>query len=279
MSSSFLTQPFFTYFFCSASLAYIHIVRCTNCLFPPPLSCVFQQFFLPVLSTLPFQFFILTFLGEYPRYPNGSWDRFKIHFNQGKYLHFLCGQKQHIRNWRLAYLVSSSTAQITHWNLAALSHMLIFNFAEIQFIRRPCACFLISELARALLILTSRLSRKHALLQQYQYSLEDNIHFNVCFFGQAASCLKPKTQNQFLKMSFYTQLMCLLQLMYEAFSSLFLLWPVDKRNSSKSCYHRDQAQLLRITYGICMTVLKWLILYFSSPQLPVPLMDAHCWDL
>lgn len=156
--------------------------------------------------------------------------------------------------------------------------MLIFIFAEIQFICRPCACFLISELARALLILTSRLSSKHVLLQQYQYSLEDNIHFNFCFFGQAASCLKPKTQNQFFKMSFYIQLIFLLYLMYEAFSSLFLLWQIGKRNSSKSCYQRDQAQL-RMIYGICMAVLKWLILCFSSPQLPIPLMDAPYWDL
>lgn len=157
--------------------------------------------------------------------------------------------------------------------------MLAFIFAEIQFICRPCACFLISELARALLILTSRLSSKHVLLQQNQYSLEDNIHFNFCFFGQAASCLKPKTKNQFFKVSFYTQLIFLLCLMYEAFSSLFLLWPIDKRNSSEACYKRDQAQLLRMIYGICMAVLKWLILCFSSPQLPVPLMDAHSWDL
>lgn len=157
--------------------------------------------------------------------------------------------------------------------------MLIFIFAEIRFNCRPCARFLISELARALLILTSRLSSKHVLLQQYQYSLEDNIHFNFCFFGQAASCLKPKTQNQFFKKSFYTQLIFLLYLMYETFSSLFSLWQIDKRNSSKSCYQRDQVQLLRMIYEICMAVLKWLILYFSSPQLLVPLMDTHSWDL
>lgn len=157
--------------------------------------------------------------------------------------------------------------------------MLTFIFAEIQFICRPCACFLISELARALLILTSRLSSRHVLLQQYQYSLEDNIHFNFCFCGQAASCPKPKTQYQFFRKFFYIQLIFLLYLMYEAFSSLFLLWPIDKENSSKACYQRDQAQLLRMIYGICMAVLKWLILCFSSLQLPVPLMDAHSWDL
>lgn len=63
---------FFHLFLCRLSLVYRHIVRFANCLFPPPLSCVFQQFFLPVLSTLPFQFFILTFLGEYPRFPMDS---------------------------------------------------------------------------------------------------------------------------------------------------------------------------------------------------------------
>lgn len=157
--------------------------------------------------------------------------------------------------------------------------MLIFIFAEIQFICRPCVCFLFSELARALLILTSRLSSKHVLLQKYQYSLEDNIHFNFCFFGQAASCLKTKTRNQFFKKFFYIWLIFLLYLMYEAFSSLFLLWPVGKRNSPKACYHWDQAQCFRMIYGICMAVLKWLILCFSSPQLSVPLKNAYYWDL
>lgn len=166
--------------------------------------------------------------------------------------------------------MSSSTAQITYWILAALPHVLNFIFAEMQFICRPCVCFLISELARALLTLTSRLSSKHVLLQQYQYSLENNIHFNFCFFGQAASCLKPKTQNQFFLKSFYTLLIFLLYLMYEAFSSLFLLWPIDKRNSSNA-YQRDQAQLLRMMYGIWLYWSGW-----SSVSLPHNCL-SHWW--
>lgn len=49
-------------------------------------------------------------------------------------------------------------------------------------------------------------------------------------------------------------------------------------HSSKTCYYRDQAQLLSVIYGVRMAVLKWLIFCFSSPPLPAPLMDAHSWD-
>lgn len=80
---------------CGVFLAYKDFLVFPNCLFPPSPIC-FPTVFTSFLYPLSFKFFTLTFLEEYLRQPDGScefWARFKIHFNQGKSLHFRYRQK------------------------------------------------------------------------------------------------------------------------------------------------------------------------------------------
>lgn len=88
----------------------------------------------------------------------------------------------------------------------------------------------------------------------------------------------PKAWNQFLKVSFYTQFVyhisCTRHLIPYSYCGQHAR---ETYRSSRSCYHKDQAQLLRMIYGIHMAVIRWLIHRFSSPPQSVSLMDAHSW--